>query len=210
MKAKYVECPIVRPSYSHESVIVTITIISQALHQLEVCQFFLLFINHQQLGTVLAVGSYGDLKRTQTHAHNKAELYYHSKSLWVEKAEYMHGSYPAIDSFQMIAYLNYFILLGGSRVGVSVLLESIDLIAKFDPNLNEWSEIGKLVHKRRAFGVIEHDNKFFVLGGYGTMPTETCELKNGKFVCTSREPTLTDFQYSSAMMIVSSDYANNC
>jgi len=54
------------------------------------------------------------------------------------------------------------------------------IIAKFNPSQNQWSKIGILQVSRYAFGVIEIDNKFLVMGGEDDKPTKICELKNEK------------------------------
>ena len=108
-----------------------------------------------------------------------------------------------------MAYSHYFILFGG-RYRPSRGDSETDVIAKFDPSQNQWSQIGKLQASRHAFGMIEVDSKFLVMGGEDDKPTEICELKNKTIECTSREPIMTEFRYFPAMMIVSSDFTNNC
>ena len=51
----------------------------------------------------------------------------------------------------------------------------IDIIAKFSPALNK---LGSLRTSRHAFGVTKTDQKFLIMGGYSSKPTEICELKN--------------------------------
>ena len=65
--------------------------------------------------------------------------------------------------------------------------------------------MGNLQTWRHAFGVIEIEKKFLVMGGWGDKRSEICELANDTIDCTSREPTLNKFEYYPAMMIVSKE-----
>ena len=77
-------------------------------------------------------------------------------------------------------------------------------------SLNKWIKLGSLRTSRHAFGVTKTDQKFLIMGGYSSKPTEKCELKNGAMNCASMKPTMNNFMYYPVMVIVSSDYANNC
>ena len=147
----------------------------------------------------------GSRDKGSNAAHNKAELYSHSTSSWKSKASY--AFHEAIWTFEILSYSDSFILFGGFD---SVITYSITTIAKFNPVSNEWTKLGSLQHDRHAFGIIEVHTKYLVMGGQGEMRTETCELKNEKIECTSREPTLNEFRFYPALMIVPSDYADNC
>ena len=157
----------------------------------------------------MAVGNSNFFK----NAHNKAELYYHSTSSWETKASYPFQE--AISSFEILAHSDSFILFGGLYYDekLSTGLDTTDIVAKFNPGSNRWTKLGKLQHNRHAFGVIEIDTKYLVMGGGpsggGEMRTETCVLENETIECTSREPTLKGF-WNPALMTVSSDYADNC
>ena len=138
-------------------------------------------------------------------AHNKAELYSHSTSSWKTKASY--AFHEAIWTFEILSYSDSFVLFGGFD---GKIFHSITTIAEFNSGSNEWTKLGSLQYARHGFGVIESDTKYIVIGGWRDRRTETCELKNQTIQCTSREPTLNYFQYYPALMIVPSDYANNC
>ena len=137
--------------------------------------------------------------------HNKAEMYSHSTSSWKTKAIYPF--HEKIMAFEILAHSNSFVLFGGFDGKIS---SSITTIAKFNPDLNKWTKLGNLQTGRHAFGLVEINMKYLVMGGQGGKNTETCELKNEKIQCTSREPILNDFHYYPALMIVASDYAENC
>ena len=142
--------------------------------------------------------------------HNKAEMYFHSTSSWETKASYPF--HEDIRNFEIIAHSNSFILFGGlyENERAPTGLTSSNTIAKFNTVSNEWTKLGSFQHKRHGFGVLEVDTKYLVMGGYEDKRTETCELKNETIECTSREPTLNQFRYYPAMMLVPSDYADNC
>ena len=142
--------------------------------------------------------------------HNKVELFYHSTSSWQTK--HIYPFYESIQGFELITLNNYFILFGGAyKNKQSPGYSASAIIAKFDPNLNQWTKKGTLQAVRHGLGVIEFDKKFLVMGGRGDKRSEICEFgKNETIVCTPREPTMDGFLYYPEMMIVSSDYDKNC
>ena len=152
----------------------------------------------------MAVGS---RDKGSKESHNKAELYFHSTSSWKTKASFPF--HEAIRAFEILAHSDLFILFGGWTGDVDT-----DIIAKFDPGLNQWTKLGILRASRHAFGVFQTDKKYLVMGGGANgnydRRTEVCELKNETIECTSREPILNKFRYYPAMMLVPSDYADNC
>ena len=143
-------------------------------------------------------------------AHNKAEMFFNSTSSWKTKASYPF--HEAISAFEIIAHSDSFILFGGLYNDEQVPTDfyPTDIVAKFNPGSSKWTKLGNLRHSRYAFGITEVDTKYMVIGGQDDKRTETCELKNETIECTSREPTLNEFRYYPALMIVSSDYADNC
>ena len=158
----------------------------------------------------MAVGNYGYksmMKHQDVDQHNKAELFYHSTESWQTKASYPY--WESVSAFQIIFHRSDFILFGGlvSKNGQSFV---IDIVAKFNPDLNKWTKLGKLGPGKVAINVIEIDNKFLLMGGQAYKSTETCELKNEKMICSAREPFTSIILHYPAMMIVASDYANNC
>ena len=155
----------------------------------------------------MAVGS---RDKGSKESHNKAEIYSHSTSSWKARASYPF--HQTIWTFEIIAHSNSFIFFGGlyndkqSSTGFS----ATDIIVKFNPGSNKWTKLGNLQHSRHGFGVIKVDTKYLVMGGQDDKRTETCELKNEKIECISREPTLNQFRFYPALMLVPSDYADNC
>ena len=155
----------------------------------------------------MAVGNLNRLGSDKHNRHNKAEVFFHSTSTWNIKASYPF--HKCIMIFEIVAHSDSFILFSGTSG--STYDGQTDKIAKFNPASDQWTEIGNLQQSRRGFGLIEMSNKFIVIGGKSEgMLTEVCELKNEFIKCTSREPTLNDFVDYPALMIVSSDYADNC
>ena len=160
---------------------------------------------------VMAIGSMDNSKNVAGETrHKKAEVYYHSTSSWETKASYPF--HETINSFEIIAHSDSFILFGGFHVDeqISTDFHETGTIAQFNPGSNEWTKLGELQTGRHGFGVIEVDTKYLVMGGFGEKSTEICELKNETIECTSREPTLNQFRYYPAMMMVASNYADNC
>ena len=155
----------------------------------------------------MAVGSLNPLGSGKHNRHNKAEVFFHSTSTWNIKASYPF--HKCIMIFEIVAHSDSFILFSGTSG--STYDGQTDKIAKYNPASDQWTKIGNLQQSRRGFGVIKMGKKFIVMGGkFDGMHTEVCELKNEFIKCTSREPTLNDFAYYPALMIVSSDYADNC
>ena len=153
----------------------------------------------------MAVGS---TIKSPKRRHNKAELFLHSSSTWQTRASYpFHNN---IRAFEILAYSNYFIFFGGLYLNENLVYDATDIIAKFNPDSNQWTKMGNLQYSRHAFGVIEIDKKFLVMGGWDEKRSEICELKNDSIDCNSREPTLIYFFYYPAIMIVPSDYNDNC
>ena len=141
--------------------------------------------------------------------HNNAELYFHSTASWKQKESYPFSK--NIATFALIAHTDYFILFNGAvRNEQSGLSSSQIIIAKFTPDLDRWENIGYSLFGRNAFGVIEIDRKFLLMGGRGNKRTEVCEFKDTTIKCTAREPTMKNFHYFPEMMIVPPDFADNC
>ena len=140
-------------------------------------------------------------------AHNRAEIYLHSTSSWKTRASYPF--HETIRAFEILAHSNSFIIFGGMYGTQSATgLYETDTIAKFNPVSDQWTKLGNLRTSRHGFGVIKVDTKYLVMGGSYDKSTETCELKNETIECTSRKPTLDDFYYYPALMIVPADYTD--
>ena len=159
----------------------------------------------------MAVGNLNRFGSDKHNRHNKAEVFFHSTSTWNIKASYPF--HKVIMIFEIVAHSDSFILFSGTSG--STYDGDTDKIAKFNPASDQWTKIGNLQQSRRGFGVIKMGKKFLVIGGRSEaltegMHTEVCELNNELIKCTSREPTLNYFIYYPALMIVSSDYADNC
>ena len=145
-------------------------------------------------------------------AHNKAEVYLHSTSSWTTKANYTFSK--IIYDFDIIAHTDLFILVGGlypyQRADLSTGFSPGYVIAKFNPDANKWTKLGNLRTGRHGFAVIQNDQKYLVMGGEGYKSTEVCVWNSETIECSSREPSLNEFRYYPALMIVDSDYAGNC
>ena len=80
-------------------------------------------------------------------------------------------------------------------------------IARFDPIENSWKKLGILKEKRHAHGVIQIDNEFIVVGGIVSpgdrfKDTESCKLNGQSMTCTTREPSLSDFENYPELMLI--------
>ena len=137
-------------------------------------------------------------------AHPKTELYDHKAQTWnATWANY--DSHSGIRNFQILPYLNGFIIFGGCTKSCTKG-DSHRTIAKFDPDLNKWTKIGQLNRNRNKFGIIDVHGTFLVVGGKGGYSkTEKCEITGEKIKCKERLPSFTDWYGYPAMMIAPQD-----
>ena len=74
-------------------------------------------------------------------------------------------------------------------------------IASFDPIQNTWTKLGDLKVARAGHGTIQVENEVVVLGGGGTVPTESCNLNEQLTTCSTRDPELTNFYKYPVLML---------
>ena len=55
---------------------------------------------------------------------------------------------------------------------------------------------------RYAHGVIQFENEFIVVGGWGNYQTESCKLNGQSMTCTTREPSLSKFTAYAELMLI--------
>ena len=79
-------------------------------------------------------------------------------------------------------------------------------IAKLDSQTYEWTKVGELNQGRYSHAVIQLDNSFLCIGGYGLQKTERCELKNSTVTCESQAPELQDYRQNPELFLVSDDF----
>ena len=149
----------------------------------------------------------GSAKKTieNVNANRITELYDHSTSLWSDKAYYPYRD--VLVDYQLISLSDAFIIFGGFDEKKNV---SVSTIAKFEPTKNIWTKLGNLQFSRHGFGAIEIQKQFLILGGEGKKRTEICVITGEKVKCKSREPTLNNFIYYPAMMIIETEYTERC
>ena len=79
-------------------------------------------------------------------------------------------------------------------------------ISRFDPIENSWEKLGDLNVARAGQGVIQVGNQFIVVGGSRSgkedEPSESCKLNQKSVVCTTREPTLSNFGWYPELMLI--------
>ena len=92
----------------------------------------------------------------------------------------------------------------------SIQLSCITTIAKFNPDLNEWSMMGNLQYGRNCFSLIEFEDKYLIMDGNRDKRTETCEITGDQIECKSRELTVDNDWFCPAMMIVSEESISQC
>ena len=98
-------------------------------------------------------------------------------------------------------------VLGGYNEKLNV---TITTVAKFNPTKNIWTKLGNLQFSRHGFGAIETQKQLLIMGGEGKKRTEICVITGEKVKCKSREPTLNDFLYYPAMMVIETEYTERC
>ena len=164
-----------------------------------------------QIGTVMAVGSLDNSKYVATETgHSKTEIYYGGTWTWRSKKDYPY--HEGIEAFEIVPFSSNFLVFGGlyPDENSSTGYFATSVVALFDPDLNEWTKMGNLQQPRHGFGMVEIENKFLIMGGHGDLRTETCEVTGEAIECESREPTVNEFRYYPAMMVVSGKSINQC
>ena len=153
---------------------------------------------------VMTVGSAKKVNENVV-ANRIAEIYDHSTRLWNTKAFYPFRD--ALVDYQILPLNEDFLILGGIDDESSIIVPTI---AKFNPTKNIWTKLGNMQFKRHGFGAIEIQKQFLIMGGEGKIRTEICEITGEKAKCKSREPTLNNFLYYPAMMIIETEYTDRC
>ena len=152
----------------------------------------------------MAVGSAKKINE-KVHSNQITEIYDHSTSVWKTKAFYpFRGS---LMDYQILPLSGDFIIFGGFD---ETTHSAVSIIAKFDPTKNVWTKLGNLQFSRHAFGAIETQKQFLVMGGEDKKRTEMCTLTGESIKCKSREPTLNNFKLYPALMVVETDYTERC
>ena len=71
-----------------------------------------------------------------------------------------------------------------------------------------WSNVGTLNLQRHAHGVILAENSFMVIGGFGWMTNEICQLTNQEFTCYRLATELNDYALWPILYLVDDNYGN--
>lgn len=79
-----------------------------------------------------------------------------------------------------------------------------DLIARFNPDSNQWSTVGRLNAPRYGHGAIEFtEGQFLVVGGSKEHKTERCSLIDENEVkCIMQEPTLSEYKHWPELLLI--------
>ena len=141
----------------------------------------------------------------KVHSNQITEIYDHSTSVWDTKAFYPFQT--SLIDYQILPLSGDFIIFGGFDEKVNI---AIPIIAKFDPTKNVWTKLGNLQFSRYGFGAIEIQKHFLIMGGEEKKRTETCVISGESIKCKSREPSLNNFLYYPAMMVIETEYTERC
>ena len=149
----------------------------------------------------------GSAKKTDenVNANKITELYDHSASVWTIESEYPF--HDVLIDYQILPLSGDYIIFGGFDEKSN---KAIPTIAKFDPTQNVWTKLGNLQFSRYGFGAIEIQKHFLIMGGEEKKRTETCVISGESIKCKSQEPTLNNFQFYPALMVVETDYTERC
>ena len=138
-------------------------------------------------------------------ANRITEIYDHSTSIWNIKAFYPYSD--VLIDYQILSLFTDFIIFGGFDEKLNVTMTTV---AKFNPTKNIWTKLGNLQFSRHGFGAIETQKQLLIMGGEGKKRTEICVITGEKVKCKSREPTLSNFLYYPAMMVIETEYTERC
>ena len=152
----------------------------------------------------MTVGSAKKIK-DNVKGNRITEVYDHSTSLWTSKLYFPYAD--ALIDYQILPLSSDFVLFGGFDENKKV---SISTVAKFSPTKNIWAKLGNLQFSRHGLGAIEIQKQFLVMGGEGKKRTEVCVVTGETIKCKSREPTLDDFQFYPALMVIETGYTEQC
>ena len=83
-------------------------------------------------------------------------------------------------------------------------------IGRLDAVTRTWSLAGSLKGGKRAPGVVFDGEQFIVIGGADYSRTENCVLTGESITCTEQESGLDDYAYYPELLLVDSDYGNDC
>ena len=83
------------------------------------------------------------------------------------------------------------------------------IIAAFDIDTQEWSQIGTTLKSRYHFNAVELPNQeFLVFDGSGSYSTEKCSWYDDTLKCEAQESTVKDYTSSPEMFYVKENYCN--
>lgn len=164
------------------------------------------------LGNILAVGS--------LEKHKQAELLSTTTEKWTAIEDYpysglnlnrtliskLHRFYFPLKDFWIYAAAtvhargSYFIFGGW------IDDYKTDVIAKFNPDIKQWSSVGQLNSARYSHGAIVIDDQFLVVGGNNQQKTERCYFVGDEINCISQEPTLVKYRHWPELIFVGNNY----
>ena len=108
------------------------------------------------------------------------------------------GSY--IIDYSILYFENAFIVFGGHHSSTK------SVIAKLDLATTSWVKLGDLKVGRWGHNVIFDGEVFIVVGGSGTMKTEKCSLSGSTMTCSEQNPTLANYYWYPALVMVPEDF----
>ena len=94
-----------------------------------------------------------------------------------------------------------FYVIGGHADG-----KAIDLIGRLYVKTRTWSIARKLAIRQDGHNAIFHDSKLIVVGEWGEIETETCNLSNYEFSCLETKLILDTYVYYPELYQVPADF----
>ena len=158
----------------------------------------------------MALGSRDNSEFVSTEiGHSKTETYNNSTSTWTIKSDYPYRQ--DIRGFEIVQFSSNFLVFGGvAQDNRYDNIQQYTTIAKFNPDLNEWSMMGNLQFGRNCFSLIKFEDKYLITDGNRDKRTETCEITGDQIECKSRELIVDNDWFCPAMMIVSEESISQC
>ena len=122
--------------------------------------------------------------------HSRTELHNIPNSEWVEATSF-NSSYLWYFDYASFFYENEFYVVGG-RISINGKDELSSMVAKFNPNSENWSEVGELNFARRGHQATVIEWTVFVVGGGSKgIKSEVCQLSD-TFNCTIIDQKFSD------------------
>lgn len=144
--------------------------------------------------------------------HNRGELYTFATGEWAASAPYPYRE--QIGWVSLVELGGDFYSFGGvDKYGGDPYGTPVNIIARFSPSANRWTQLGQLNVQREAAAVAVINNEFFVIGGSPQrphdwdqlVPTEKCTLDTDNTIVCNNISNVQAF-FSPAAFVVPDDF----